>query len=348
MRHGLSCCIVVLWGPLTAGFALADEPPIDVPIHQIGKQFRLIGELHWPIDQIIIVRGVVVEGPFKGHEGGPNLQPQVIQGVATQERIQIRLVGGGTDRLEIGQTYEFEGYEQIEYLGMHPELADRGPSAQSASRHLRNDFVVINSKPIEPISLHPGQFEERDSLFPGVATSSDGKSLMVGDGWAVVVSDDEPWREEIVGKRVETFGQYKRLGTTRTGRDIYELTSGTWRLVELADQIGQVVELRGYPLQKTNDWLFVYRGTPILLEGISESPGWDGDLYGVPMAIRGELEFLSTPRIVSGGLLRVSYVIHEPSWQAVGLTLASDDIPIDYKKWRPPRQSGQRPDGAAR
>jgi hypothetical protein len=334
MRPAFFCEVAFALILIVATPAIADDPPIDVPISEIGKQFRLIGELGWPIDQMIAVQGVVVDVQSKSIDEGPNLRPQMIQGVATQDDIQIQLTRYGKERLESGQTYEVEGFEQIAYVGMHKELEDRNRPVQSVSRCLHNHFVVISIRRIDPITLHPGQFENCDGLFQGVATNSDGKSLMVADGWAVVVSADEAWHDDVVGNQVETFGQYRLLGTSRTGRDIYELTSGTWRLVDLADQIGQNIELRGYPLKKSNDWLFVYRGTPILLEGVSESAEWNGDLNGEPTLIRGILEALSPPRPVAGGYLNASYVVRGPVRESIDSLLGLESLPLDYEKWR--------------
>lgn len=76
---------------LTLAFILttacpAGEPQ-NIPVAQLGEQFQLIGKLHVPLGKVIEIEGVVVEGPFKGYEGGFSLRVQRIHGRVTQEDI---------------------------------------------------------------------------------------------------------------------------------------------------------------------------------------------------------------------------------------------------------------------
>ena len=80
---GLLLIHAVYWPPV-----LRVEPQ-NVPVDQLGKAYQLVGKLHMPLGAVIRVEGVVVKGPFKGYEGGPNLRAQRIEGQATQEDIQI-------------------------------------------------------------------------------------------------------------------------------------------------------------------------------------------------------------------------------------------------------------------
>ena len=66
--------------------------PQEVPVDQLGKTYQLIGKLGVPLGDVVHVEGVVVEGKFKGYEGGPNLRVQRIDGKATQKNIQIQLL----------------------------------------------------------------------------------------------------------------------------------------------------------------------------------------------------------------------------------------------------------------
>src|SRR5262245_182035 len=103
--------------------SIAQDKPLDVPISNTSPKVRLIGKLHEPLGTVVTVQGIVVEGPFKGYEGGPNLRVQRINGKATQEHIQIRLApyhddfgethvqGAPLPSLSFGKSFEFEGYE---------------------------------------------------------------------------------------------------------------------------------------------------------------------------------------------------------------------------------------------
>src|SRR5262245_22141013 len=115
--RGYHCLLAVLFsvGPATR----AQEKPIDVPLSQIGSKYRLIGKLHEPLGTVVTLQGVIVEGPSKGYEGGPNICVRRINGLATQEDIQIKLSKGWTEfgvdlpKLESGTTLELKDMRPV-------------------------------------------------------------------------------------------------------------------------------------------------------------------------------------------------------------------------------------------
>src|SRR5262245_5454433 len=111
--------------PIASAFTLtalpalrAQDKPIDVPI--ASAKYRLIGNLHEPLGTVRTLQGVVVDGPYKGYEDGPNIRVQRINGRATQEDIQIKVVPGfqNDQKLKLGQTYELKGYESGAFVGL--------------------------------------------------------------------------------------------------------------------------------------------------------------------------------------------------------------------------------------
>jgi hypothetical protein len=332
---GTKQLLVVILFSLSATIAFADDPAvIDVPIRQLGRQYRLIGELHWPIDKIITVQGVVVEGPFKGFEGGPNLRPQIIQGRATQEAIQIKVVAGRSDGVKIGESYQLEGYERIEYIGRHEELANREPLIQTTSRYLQNTFVVVSVKRIEPVKLTPAQFEGRKALFQGVARNDQNLALMVGDGWTVIVNPDVPWPSSHLDKLVETWGTYQRVAPSGKQRATFSLIDGTLRLVNLDDQLGRQVELRGRAWSLNGIWWLSYRGIPVYVENMSSLPGWSGELHGSPVTIHGELDRARVRQLQELGVkpdrnTGEFFVVRQASWEAIDPPLLLPELAID-------------------
>ena len=86
MKALLYACNILLLG--SASFA--DEPQ-NVPISELGAKFQRIGKLHEPLGHVVSIKGVAVEGPSKGYEGGPNLRVQGLRGSYTQEDIQIAI-----------------------------------------------------------------------------------------------------------------------------------------------------------------------------------------------------------------------------------------------------------------
>ena len=94
--------------------------------------------------------GTVVEGPFKGYEGGPNMIVQRIDGVATQEYIRVPIMGGVFEQPKErdpgyrapmlfipGNTYQIHVFETGVFVG-DPPGADDGAAIQSTKFHMQN------------------------------------------------------------------------------------------------------------------------------------------------------------------------------------------------------------------
>ena len=140
--------------------------PQKVPVDQLGKTYQLIGKLGVPLGDVVHIEGVVVEGEFKGYEGGPNLRVQRIDGKATQKNIQIQLrpyftdwgkeaYGGGhhsLPKLEMGKTYEMEGYETGGYIGVPGKAyKNAGFAIQTTNHYFHTQLVIYKAKLIESV-----------------------------------------------------------------------------------------------------------------------------------------------------------------------------------------------------
>jgi hypothetical protein len=183
---------------------------IGVPVVDVGRGHQLIGKLHKPLGTVVRIQGVVVEGPFKGYEGGPNIRVQRINGEATQEDIQIRLddttkaVGPVIyKKLELkrGEFYEFEGFESGGFVGHPRELwkSENGdgefglPWIQTTNYHFTVQFHFVRFKSIEPLKDTPDDFIGQRALLEGIARDEDGQAIMEGNGWIVIVNSKAPW-----------------------------------------------------------------------------------------------------------------------------------------------------------
>src|SRR5581483_2349526 len=164
-----------------------EDKPTDVPIGS-GK-YRLIGKLHEPLGTVLTLQGVVVDGPSKGYEDGPNIRVQRINGRATQEGIRIKLTPyfykfGEKDlpKLSFGQTYEFEGFESGQFVGVPKEAYERaGVILQVAVGHgFTHWFTVYKGKKIDSIRWSPADFVDREALIEGRAESRDRKAYIAG------------------------------------------------------------------------------------------------------------------------------------------------------------------------
>jgi hypothetical protein len=129
---------VVVIASATAAFA-DDKKLIDIPVSKLGNQYRLVGKLGEPLGTVLTLQGVVNDGPHKGPESGPNIYIRRINGRSTQEYIRVpvhpyfRLRFGETDlpgkslpKLELGDTYEFEGFESGRFVGVPWDAYERG------------------------------------------------------------------------------------------------------------------------------------------------------------------------------------------------------------------------------
>jgi hypothetical protein len=139
------------------------EEPQRVPVEQLGKTYQLIGKLGVPLGEVVQVEGVVVEGEFKGYEGGPNLRVQRINGKATQREIQIQIhpyfsewgkkssAGGyALPELETGKTHRMEGYETGHYVGIPAKAQENaGIAVQTTHHYFHTQLIVYKAKLIE-------------------------------------------------------------------------------------------------------------------------------------------------------------------------------------------------------
>ena len=291
------------------------QVPQNVAVSKLGKEFELVGKLHAPLGRVLTIRGVVDDGPAKGFEGGPNLRVQQIDGSSYQEDIQIvlkpffydwgqePLAGGiGLPKLEMGKTYEMEGYETGGYIGSPSEIFRRGAVVvQTTNHYFRTQFVAIKAREIEPILFAPSMFRGQKALLSGTARNQEGHAVMQGLDWAVVVSRGSSWPQDIIGKRIETHGWYNPDATWKDDPNfrpkVYDLVEGRWRLVELQDQVGKQVHLRGRARSLNGVWWFDYRGIDLYVEDLEQLPGWTEENRGRPMVIEGRLEKATLPRL---------------------------------------------------
>src|SRR5688572_28473284 len=117
--HRVSLLITLLLVPSLSAQSAASRPvPVDVPVSELDRGARILGRIGVPLGEIVTVQGVVIDGPFKGYEGGPNVCVQRVNGRATQRYTRVplhacfgRFGEGALPKLVMGEAYEFEGYE---------------------------------------------------------------------------------------------------------------------------------------------------------------------------------------------------------------------------------------------
>ena len=327
----------------SAGAAVPDVPgaPIPVPVGELDRKYQLVGRTRQPLFEFIRVEGVVVEGPTKGFEGGPNLRVQRVGGVATQEDIQLKLRAAFRDNrqrrrareddesvvVEKGKTYEFGGYEAADFVGTPFEAYEAAGipvTFQTCDVYLSTSFVPLRSKEIPAIEFAPRDFLGRKALLQGSAVSREGKGFIEG-GWRLLVNAGGPWPQWMEGKPAEALGTVRRGADDRT----FVAEGAAGRLVRLEDQVGRTVELRGRAWSMNGHWWFEYRGQDLYVDGIEKLPGWTADNQGRPVAIRGTLVRARRPDLeqitrVDSPPLKEYFVVTKASWEPVERLLAPE------------------------
>lgn len=247
-------------------------PAVDVPIQQVGKQFRLLGKLNLPLGEVARVQGLVVQGVGKGDEDGLQVRVFRINGEATQQFIQIKL-SDYYDREELpvqpGTTCELEGFETGGFVGIPAEAAKRGGVVAPTTGHqFVHEFKVIQANEIKLQPFTPADFLGREMLVQGQAVSEGGSAYIVGNKWKLLVDNGTPWPKNSEGKTIEARGVIRTIGKTTT----YRLENGgkanNARLVNLADQIGKPVTLRGQIVEMKGEPYFRYRSQVLHVDGL--------------------------------------------------------------------------------
>ncbi|WP_254510467.1 hypothetical protein [Anatilimnocola floriformis] len=324
----------------TLSAALGQETKVAVPVVELGKGYELIGRLHEPLGKVVRVKGFVVEGSSKGFDSNDNFRVQRINGKATQEYIQLQMDDEthavptqekDKIRPQRGKSYELEGYETGGFVG-HPDLG-AGPFFQTVPHYFRLEFCFVRVKEIPAVTFTPADFIGRRAILQGIARDKDGQAIMDGEQWQVIVNPKAPWPKEILEKKVETLGMYnpgKPDYDNPKAVEVFTLIDGSARPVDLADQVGQKVELRGRATSRNGVWWFEFRDQDIYVENLEEMPGWSEEVSRQPIVIRGVLAKAKLPRVDQVSVkanrnLRDYYIVRQATWAVAGKLLGPEE-----------------------
>jgi hypothetical protein len=325
-----------------AAVVIAAEP-IDVPVNELGSKYQLVGKLHVPLGKVVTLKGVIVDGPSKGYEGGPNLRVQKIDGAVTQEDIQIQVIpyfgefgrrrydGKELPKLELGKSYELEGYESGHYVGKPEEAYRRaGLEIQTSGFYFLQYFDVYRAKQIEPVVFFPADFVGREALLEGKATNEHGNAYIVGNGWKLKVDPKANWPADFEGKRVEGRGTIRKADRAEE----YDLEKGVSRLVRLEDQVGKKVNLRGRAWSLNQYWWFDYRGVDVFIDNLETVPGWDTKFRGEPIEFSGVLEEAMLPdrkefTLVEKPRLKKQFIVRKATCKRLDNLLSPERVTRD-------------------
>ena len=315
-------------------------------IAEINKpdNYKFVGELGLEMGDTVSVKGIIVQGPFKGVEGGPNLIVQLIRDSSTQELTQIPVLpyfgefGRNSaiyphplPKLDNGATYSFIVYETGSFVGRpYDAYKEGGITLQTTGFYFRNQLIVISGIKIDPIEWSPKNFRDRNALLSGIARNDGETALVQTTKWTLRLMDSRKWTASEIGKPAEAYGLIRETNTN----NIFNVENSQSRLIRLEDQLDKTVKLRGTARSMNGEWWFNYRGVDMYVENMSELPGWTGENHFRPIEITGILEQKKLPRIDQISIksdrdLKLYYIVRNASWAPINELLTPE---LDYER----------------
>lgn len=319
MSFSIHLIILVL---LACALASAQEVAPPAP-PAADSSYRIIPKLGRELGSVVTIAGVVVEGPTKGYEGGPNLRVQRIGERVSQADVQIPLSQYfphmDLPKFEMGKTYELEGFETGSFVGVSAAAYERAKvMLQTDEFHFSPSFRYYRVRAIPPIDWRPADLIGQRCVLSGQAINlTEGAALQHADG-EILVQAGRPWEPWQIGKEAEAMGVVQRGAVERS----FVMTTEFARLTRLADQVGRGVSLRGTAWSRNGVWWFDYRGQDLYVDDMTNMPGWSIDLHGVQIEISGTLEEADLPNLDQITLkspqdLKRYGIVRRPTWRRI-------------------------------
>jgi|GEM_PF-1440088 len=213
---------------------------------------------HVEIDGVKIPFGTTIEiaGPcvekdsFEIGFSAASLRVLRINGKPTLENIEVHLFAGGKEPDALRD--RLHAMNEQAYYKVTGRLVD----ARCGALESECALSVERFEPIENAPLKLSEFIDRKTRLEGIAIS-EGKFRLHEE--TAVLEGIAAWPAATEGKKISV------RGIVRRGADGLRVSGATWRLVELADQVGQDVALEGALRSMNGDWWFNYRGADIYL-----------------------------------------------------------------------------------
>ena len=308
---------------LLSNISFSHDIRIPLLINNTNKKLKLIGQFGEIFGTTFTFKGIIVAGPDIGYENGPNFIVQMINDSSTQHLVQIPVwpyfgkFGENTlPKLENGATYLLRAYESGEFVGIPPPACkEAGIILQTPEFYFQNRLIIITGKKIEPIRMSPLDFLEQYALLSGIAKNEMDTAVIQTPKWKLHLVGCKTWTNDEIGKLAEVYG---RIHATNT-KGNYNVENCQARLINLKDQIGKTVKLRGIAQSLNGYWWFNYRGQDIYVENMAELPDWTEENHFRPMEISGTLDQAELPKIDQITLKenrdrRLYYIVRKANW----------------------------------
>lgn len=321
----------------TNNFCFSQDNGHQVHILNLKEQEKLIGQLGKPLGTMLTVQGNIVDKLSKGYNNGLNLLVQNINDSSIQELITIPLSPNFGNfgekplpKLEKGSTYRLRAYETGEFVGVPTKASEEAYMIiQTSGFHFQNRLIVLSCEKINPIKGTPDNFIGHIALLSGIAKNENDTAFINTSKGKLRLTGFRKWTDSEIGKLVEVYGIIEQTESI----NIFNVKDCNPRLVNLQDQVGMTVKLRGRAINLNQYWWFNYRGIDIYVEKMEELPNWAGDNHFRPMEITGILEQAILPRIDQITLKEIRdnklyFIVRKPSWTPIEKLLAVEDKEI--------------------
>jgi hypothetical protein len=153
------------------------------------------------------------------------------------------------------QKTSYDGLRSLEQGRSYYKVRGRFVFARLIGRRVLS-LQVEDVAAIEPAPLEFADFLDRAATFEGTAA---GGGRLQTERESARVEGVADWPKSAAWRKIAVRGVIRRDGTG------WRLERSTWRLVELADQVGQEVSLEGVLEHDNLCWWFRYRDEPLYL-----------------------------------------------------------------------------------
>ncbi len=321
--------------------SFAQHKKTKVLITYPGETFELVGELGFQLGTVLTVEGLIFEGYY--HE--PNLLVQKIEDSIIQNIIKIPLTpywwspDGFSEKnepnIKSGETYSLRVYETGSFSGIPDQAYEEANiGIKKTGYHFKNKLIVISGIKLKPISYNPADFIGRKGLFIGKAKKRGNVSFIFGKDWKIELPQEFKWDSIDLNKEVEIYGIVEPTDQS----DLFRIVDSKPRLVNLEDQLGKHVKLRGMARSMNGYWWFNYRGIDLYVEDMENLPNWSVDNHWRTMEISGILMQEKKPdinqiTIKTNPDLKTYFIIKNANWIPINELIVPEVIEELMVKW---------------
>jgi hypothetical protein len=273
-RRPTTLWLFALWTVACSSGIAADGQPKQESDHVV------IDGANLPFDKTIEVVGpCLTTDSFELRFASASLLGLRIEGRTNQENIEFHLLtqtdadGKKLDALKNGTYYKVRG---------------RITAARMSGPSRICNFKVEHIEAVPAAPLKPEDFVGRVARFEGVAAA---KGTVQVHGETLHLAQMAIWPENIEGKWIEVQGSVMR------DEKGWQLSMPKWKLIDLADMVGQEVSLDGTLWSLNGHWWFEYRDERLYLTSDDGPVLTFADEHGRTATVNGKLVRQSRPSL---------------------------------------------------